>query len=144
MNLVEFQDYPSTETPLNAENLNYNFSHIVESGSNEKGSWTKWSDGTMICERQVDITDLNISAQWGTGLFYEYIQAPYDYISFPQPFIKKPTVSLELDWGDTHTFAFVLGCAQITNTYIYDVGLARGSAGTFNGTLHVIAKGKWK
>ena len=25
MSLIEFQDYPSTETPLNAENLNHNF-----------------------------------------------------------------------------------------------------------------------
>lgn len=28
MNLIEFKDYPSTETPLNAENLNHNFNEI--------------------------------------------------------------------------------------------------------------------
>ena len=30
MNLIEFQDYPSTETPLNAENLNHNFNYLAE------------------------------------------------------------------------------------------------------------------
>lgn len=28
MNLIEFKDYPSTETPLNAENLNHNFNEF--------------------------------------------------------------------------------------------------------------------
>ena len=28
MSLIEFKDYPSTETPLNAENLNYNFNEV--------------------------------------------------------------------------------------------------------------------
>jgi hypothetical protein len=27
-NLIKFQDYPSTETPLNAENLNHNFNEL--------------------------------------------------------------------------------------------------------------------
>ena len=29
MSLIEFQDYPSTETPLNAENLNHNFNELI-------------------------------------------------------------------------------------------------------------------
>lgn len=28
MSLIEFKDYPSTETPLNAENLNHNFNEL--------------------------------------------------------------------------------------------------------------------
>ena len=30
MSLIKFQDYPSTETPLNAENLNHNFNCLAE------------------------------------------------------------------------------------------------------------------
>ena len=30
MSLIEFQNYPSTETPLNAENLNHNFNELAE------------------------------------------------------------------------------------------------------------------
>ena len=48
MSLIEFQDYPSTETPLNAENLNYNFSHIIESGSSGGVNYVKYADGTLI------------------------------------------------------------------------------------------------
>ena len=33
MSLIEFQDYPSTETPLNAENLNHNFNELNKIGS---------------------------------------------------------------------------------------------------------------
>lgn len=33
MNLIKFQNYPSTETPLNAENLNHNFNELNKIGS---------------------------------------------------------------------------------------------------------------
>ena len=50
MNLIEFQDYPSTETPLNAENLNHNFNELkIESGYNDIGNYIKFSDGTIHC-----------------------------------------------------------------------------------------------
>ena len=32
MSLIKFQDYPSTETPLNAENLNHNFNELINIG----------------------------------------------------------------------------------------------------------------
>ena len=31
---------------------------VVESGSNADGEWTRWSDGTQICSRNSDSTDI--------------------------------------------------------------------------------------
>ena len=34
---------------------------IIESGSNDNGSWTKWSDGTMICRKTMPYTNIAIN-----------------------------------------------------------------------------------
>jgi hypothetical protein len=50
MNLIEFQDYPSTETPLNAENLNHNFNELNKANtySTEEQVIGTWADGKPI------------------------------------------------------------------------------------------------
>lgn len=46
--------------------------HIVESGSNENGSWTKWADGTMICTKTISgKVDLYL---WVTPIYYGDVQ----------------------------------------------------------------------
>jgi hypothetical protein len=44
MSLIEFQDYPSTETPLNAENLNYNFNELAKNGTKYGYTLTRKTD----------------------------------------------------------------------------------------------------
>lgn len=51
MALITFQNLPNTTTPVNATNLNNNFTecfNIIASGSNANGSYLKFSDGTLI------------------------------------------------------------------------------------------------
>lgn len=81
MSLIKFQDYPNTDTPINSENLNYNFSHIVESGSNENGSWVKFADGTMICRHTITTNEQNTTAHYQNSTW-----------NYPIAFIEIPTV----------------------------------------------------
>lgn len=51
MSLIEFQDYPSTETPLNAENLNHNFEVLYGKTLYENSSG---SNGTITLNDNID------------------------------------------------------------------------------------------
>lgn len=84
--------------PLNAENVNFNFTEldnrsISESGSNESGSWIKFNDGTMITYQNVDIT-LTVTENWAdSGVYVANYATP---ISFPQVFQEPPEVLIDL------------------------------------------------
>lgn len=73
--MITFKDLPNTETPVTAENLNSNFSElnikigsIIESGTNENGSYVKFSDGTMICTKSYS-SSVSITAPLG-NIYY--------------------------------------------------------------------------
>ena len=59
---------------------------IYESGSNGNGSWIKYADGTMVCNKYVSGTT-DVTTKWGS--LYEGSIRCGDY---PQPFIEKPFV----------------------------------------------------
>lgn len=60
---------------------------IIESGSNSKGSYTKWEDGTMICSALVTGTS-NLSDYWG-----QFKRTNENIpVTFPMPFVNIPIV----------------------------------------------------
>ena len=68
---------------------------IVESGSNENGSWIKFADGTMICQRNFSGIMCNVTE----GPLKRSNEQLWDY---PQPFIGTgPTLStyVRRGWG---------------------------------------------
>lgn len=67
---MNWENLPSTNTPLNATNL----AKITDSGSNANGNYIKFQDGTLI--------------QWGVSSFASgsYSDASYKTISFPTSF----------------------------------------------------------
>lgn len=78
---------------LNATNLNQLQTNIenaingvVESGSNDNGSWIKYSDGTMICTKQVTA---NVDFSTPSGSLYEGNMKIGNY---SQTFIGSPKV----------------------------------------------------
>lgn len=90
MALIEFKDYPSTDAPINAENLNNNFNELetnletnsealntkldelIETGNNENGNWIKYGDGTMVCYNTVRVE--NISTSGTIPVSVEHVQ----------------------------------------------------------------------
>ena len=63
--------------------LTINDIKVIESGSNNRGSWIKFCDGTMICRGQASLSGITFT-QWATGLNYSSQQG----LSFPQSFIN--------------------------------------------------------
>lgn len=143
MALIEFEDLPSTDTPINSENLNYNFNECkIESGSNSNGNWIKYADGTMECYKTVS-GSADISTSWGSLYISSYI----DLGTMPQEFIARPTITYSPQ-SPTGTQFFLIGDdghGSGSATNFGCVSLVRPNSRTgVNYYIDVTAKGKWK
>ncbi|QBR32818.1 MULTISPECIES: phage tail protein [Pseudomonas] len=65
-------------------------SAIIEKGSNASGSWTKYSDGTMICTLTYALV-INITTVYG-AIFYGAVPS----LAFSQTFIATPSLSYQV------------------------------------------------
>lgn len=166
MQKIPFEDLPSTNTPINATNLNAiqnnvegafknvlttsttdgycctYINSIVESGSNANGNWVKYIDGTMICYMEAT-GSVNINTAWGS-VYYKDITTEY---TFPQTFISVPSVQLTV--SPTSTTAFWQGYGDevptITTTSYKNFALIRPTSTTGVGyKVKIFAIGKWK
>ena len=143
MALIEFTDYPNTDTPISAENLNHNFAEIVESGSNENGSWTKWADGTMIV-RQTFSRTINVVLESGPLYYISVTDIP----SYPIKFTSIDSMNLTMFnnnclavtpySNDKTTGSHLDQCC--TRILVYAPEVYENETVLFN----VIAIGKWK
>ena len=108
--------------PINKTNLNHmddgieqnsnDIANIIESGSNDNGSWVKYSDGTMICWRQETVTDQAINNEYGS------VFIGTRSFTYPIPFSTIPSLTCtsfrygtSASWGavvDTSTTTAVL------------------------------------
>lgn len=129
----------------NKDNLVGAINSIVESGSNNNGSWIKFGDGTMICRfTQTIITTVNTA--WGS--LYGAKCSVHDY---PQEFINIPENSINLVANDGGNYAGWIGNnggtddIRPTNKNIGEFTILRPT--TVNDAYYkvqVIAIGKWK
>lgn len=114
--------------------------YIVESGSNDNGSWIKYSDGTMICTKTTSIIT-PITSPWGA--LYE----SGDVIlgQFPQAFISNPRVSVTNN-SSSGAGALIEAVFEVTTTSAGKCWLCRGTSRDSQTpyVLDIIAIGKWK
>ena len=112
---------------------------IVESGSNANGSYIKYSDGTMICMKEVS-ADVTWSA-WAT---YWQESSSISLGDFPQAF-KTGTVPFEIVQSKNSSASMsVSGASSVTATSAgYVRGYRPNNPGTVTAVIDVIAIGKW-
>ncbi len=136
--------------PINKTNLNHmddgieqnsnDIANIIESGSNDNGSWIKYSDGTMICSMSKNVyVNFSSSQKWGVMWESDNI----DLGNFPQTFIEKPYVTIS-NFSESGGFIEIL--RDTTTSFVGNTKIARPSDtnGTIEYTLSIIAIGKWK
>lgn len=116
---------------------------IIESGTNANGSWTKWADGTMICDNQSTANlGINIAAFGNPNMFRsELIIGPI----YPQTFAATPRITFNnvansnfLSWPAL--FESSPPTTKWPNFYL--VGVA-ASGTPIAQTLNFTAKGRW-
>lgn len=127
------------------DNLVTAINSVVESGSNNNGSWIKFADGTMIC-KFTQIINVAVTNAWGS--LYGGKFSVHDY---PQEFIDIPEASITLVANNDGNYGGWIG----NNGGTDDIRPTKKNIGEFvmlrptttsNGyyKVQVIAIGKWK
>lgn len=147
MQKINFQDLPSTTTPINATNLNAiqtnaenAINSIIESGSNANGNWIKYSDGTLIQWGGYDTGHTIFTTSYG-NIYYDNSNHT---ITFPQSFVgDRPSVSLTPFFQGGMGGANMRGLpsASSVSCYVYSVISYTYSS---NVIIYWTAIGKWK
>ena len=129
---------------LKSENIEYNndtlkntLDKIIESGSNDNGSWIKYSDGTMICTKKCT-ANVNFSA--AKGALYE---GSLKVGSFPQKFASFPYVfATQRAGGEFIIEGFGSGTdmGKWPDLWMYSTTSKTG----ISCTIDVLAIGKWQ
>lgn len=113
------------------------WSTIIESGSNDNGSWIKYSDGTMICYKSTGWIDMNITTSWGS--LYE---GNISVGNFPAEFIETPTISVT-PFGSG--MLIEQGGVDASKTSWGNITCVRpNNVENVKARFHLIAIGKWK
>ena len=123
------------------EEINQQIGQIVSSGSNANGTYIKFANGTMICQKNVS-GSTTINEVWGGG-YTSGASNNIDLGWFAASFIAKPTISVTFERAGLN--AWLSSVAGTTESYAGAVGLLRfTSQNNVEYNFHVIAIGKWK
>lgn len=110
---------------------------IVESGSNDNGSWIKYSDGNMICRKTTGEISMSITTPWGS--LYE---SNVSLGNFPAEFIETPTISVT-PFGSG--MLIEQGGIDASKTSWGNATCVRpNSVENVKARFHLMAIGKWK
>lgn len=108
---------------------------MIESGSNERGHWIKFADGTMIVYQQFSFTT-NINNAFG-ALYYGY----YYFSDFPVSFISTPRVAVTLiDSNVISAIPYNIYNTKVDRVYLYGVNAYTD----YTIRIDIIAIGRWK
>lgn len=129
---------------ITTPSLSIGGSPIIESGSNDKGNYIKYSDGTMICTQKIELTNISISTTWGS--WYVYAESSDNYHYFPKKFAEVYSFSIELlNQGSSSGFMIGdYGRRQVDLDKWTGLTLIRPTSATkVNATLCATAIGRW-
>lgn len=114
---------------------------IVDSGSNTNGDYIKFSDGTMICYREIS-QNINIDNSWGS-LYYGADTTSYN---FAQTFSTAPKVIVGLrPSASVGCWLVFQDSVSITTSSYSGLYVARpNSANSVGVVFTILAIGKWK
>ena len=110
---------------------------IIESGSNANGNYVKFTDGTLICYKNVSIT-ANINNEWGS--LYENGTA-VGLGSWAEAFYTTPSISVQVANGSGMMIQLINNVTTTSCGSIYFASATSGSKSTY---LSIIGVGKWK
>ena len=113
-------------------------STIVESGTNENGTYIKYDNGIMFCFKTITITGVNINSSWGTLYESDAIQLG----DLAQTFSERPTIIIEKSAGQGSWLELNDNITTTSAGRCYVVSAV--SSTNRNLTFEITAFGKWK
>ena len=119
----------------------YKNNGIIESGSNENGSWVKFADGTMICRHIANMGSCTFALHSG-GLYTDQTNGGYYNWKLPQLFIDRYVEFSALAMSSAYMSTSSGGLtSDLTNINIY---YHTNYACTVGVSLSMKAIGRWK
>lgn len=110
---------------------------IIEKGSNDNGTYTKFADGTMVCTYSASVTDQACSTDYAP--LYHGTRS----WTYPHAFISEPVVAVPLfKWGTGASWGGVAGGVTTSSVTlrIYDVASRASGTSTLIGATAI---GRW-
>lgn len=128
-----------TEYNENIDELNRvidGVNEIVESGSNSRGEWIKWADGTMICYHSKSVSDFTLQYTLVDNIGFNYYswEYPHQFYGTPHVAVGRAQIGTGAQWGSSRQNTSAV--AQLV------VWGARGNTGILDITMQAI--GRWK
>jgi hypothetical protein len=117
--------------------------YIVESGSNENGSWTKYNNGIMKCHHTITGNQFACTQKAENGFYYTDINQAEENTktwSFPAKFISAPMVEIAVASNAYSTSSL----GYITNQYAVGYCVLPYAVANTQFTWNFIAIGRWK
>ena len=141
MALITFENLPSTNTPINAENLNNNFTECIPvSGSNTNGNYVKYPDGTMICWGTISSS---VTGGHQTSSNGWYVSSVIE-VTYPVEFYSAPSVVCNASRSSGDTNGIVMFTRSVTkSSFLAWSGLLASSSAT-GWVRTYVAVGRWK
>ena len=144
--MYEKTNWVDGETPLSAQNMNKienqlekntnDIAVIIESGSNDNGSWIKYSDGNLIQRG---------TAQCSASVGYADVTFPVAFINTDYTIISNHKYTSGDGFGGSQQLTNITSPQPYSTTqaYIYSY-LYDGNIATYIRNVQYIAIGKWK
>lgn len=112
---------------------------IIESGSNDNGSYIKFADGTMIQWGTYDTGLTDFTTEFGS-VFYNQLNST---INFPLAFVDIPSIVINQEIGGYLGGNTMGGLPTKTNFRVY-LYTTKSATLTRNATIYWQAIGRWK
>lgn len=114
-------------------------STIIETGTNNNGTYIKYADGTMICTKKIT-GQAKITSTWGN--LYDTGDNPLDLGNWAIPFIDVPIVSISFYGANGQ---WVEGFqTSTTKEKIGKISIASATSKTANSYYNIIGIGRWR
>lgn len=115
---------------------------VSQTGTTAQGDYVKFACGTMVARLQIP---LGRGDEFGSGTLASMYRTGFTTVTFDEPFVAPPTVSLAPVCAEgTGSNKFILlACNTVTATQIVELQALRSTTGTADITAHVLAVGRW-
>lgn len=121
------------------KSLNKKIAGIIESGSNDNGSYIKFADGTLLQYGVFDTNERDFTTEFGS-VFYNN---SYFGINFPLEFINVPIITVNEELGG-YLGGNILGGLPTKSNFRVCLYTAKSATLTRNAIIYWQAIGKWK
>lgn len=122
------------------ENVTNSVANIIDSGTNNNGTWIKYSNGTMICTKTVTGTAY-ITEQYYNYFYHTPDNRSFDLGDFAQTFIERPICNIIFRGGNTQWIGSIQNQSA---SHIGDLHLLSVTSKTAGAYYDIIAIGRWK